>query len=33
MKPKKSFFATIAEVLHKLDHQRLLVLAHPGYYF
>jgi len=24
MKPRKSFFAAIAEVLHKLDHQRLL---------
>src|SRR5262249_41810510 len=24
MKPRKSFFADIAEVLHKLDHQRLL---------
>ena len=24
MKPRKSFFAAIAEVLYKLDHQRLL---------
>jgi hypothetical protein len=26
MKPRKSFFAAIADVLHKLDHQRLLNL-------